>query len=57
MLFETIMEKRETASTKKESSQQKTYRICHELTVEINESWKMLLTEPLASLITFSGRV
>ena len=34
-----------------------TYRICHELTDEIkiilNESWKMLLSKPLASLITF----
>ena len=32
------------------------YRICHELTVEIkflNESWKVLLSEPLASLIKF----
>ena len=33
-----------------------TYRICYELTVEIktlNESWKMLLSEPSVSLITF----
>ena len=30
-------------------------RICHVLTVEIklNESWKMLFSEPLASLIKF----
>ena len=33
------------------------YRICHELTAEIkivlNVSWKILLSEPLAGLVTF----